>query len=231
MTNVTPLIVLQPPAFSDPNGGDVLELSVSRPDSSRAQLPSSSLRRLSSLISLRWQRLPARTVLFLNATRSLTIHLHLHSHRSVCQRIQYDDCVFLLTWTAKAITCDTSHSYMCCYTFNVCVFLLRVWLHGLQLEQKGSTVSRAPKPRSRVYITFSGAAEKRLCDCGSGAVICGWCIVHNPGDFFARWLYCLLRVSGFKRPKFEADLSYITDNVSKCVRKCISKPRSCGFDL
>lgn len=110
-------------------------------------------------------------------------------------------------------------------------FLLRVWLHGLQLEQKGSTVSRAPKPRSRVYITFSGAAEKRLCDCGSGAVICGWCIVHNPGDFFARWLYCLLRVSGFKRPKFEADLSYITDNVSKCVRKCISKPRSCGFDL
>lgn len=28
-----PLIVLQPLAFSDPNGGDVLELSVSHPDS------------------------------------------------------------------------------------------------------------------------------------------------------------------------------------------------------
>lgn len=46
---------------------------------------------------------------------------------------------------------------------------------------------------------------------------------------FARRLCCPLRDSDFKRPKYEANLSYITDDVFKCVRRCISKPRSCGF--
>lgn len=52
----------------------------------------------------------------------------------------------------------------------------------------------------------------------------------NPGTFCPLAVFCLLRVSNFKRPTYEVNLSYVTDDVSDCVRKSISKPRSCGFE-
>lgn len=64
------------------------------------------------------------------------------------------------------------------------IFPLHAGHHALGVEQKaGSTVSRASQPWSTVYITSSGAEEKSLHDCGSGAVICGWCIVQKPRAF------------------------------------------------
>lgn len=75
---------------------------------------------------------------------------------------------------AKTITGHTSRTEMRCLMAAIEVFFLsRARLYALQLEQKGSTVSGARQPRSGVYITFGGAAEKCLCDRGSEAAICG----------------------------------------------------------
>lgn len=80
----------------------------------------------------------------------------------------------------------------CMYSYSLIAVMEVVWFHAVSLEQKaGSTVSSGLTDLIESLCNISGAEEKSLCDCGSGAVICGWCIVHKPRDFLpAGWIAC-----------------------------------------
>lgn len=74
---------------------------------------------------------------------------------------------------------------------------------------------------STVYITSSGVEEKTLCDCGSGAVMCGWCIVHRPGDVSpagcdACWGFLTFKDQNIKRTSVTSLMMCpsVSDNVS-----------------